>query len=405
MKRLLIVHFAGDFREAWQRIGTHGNEVYYGHRYILDEMARLAVKHGEVGYLSCTAPRYRQEIGGGVTVMGGGLGPREPMARALAMIADFAPTHLIVHGPIPPIIRWGIAQRIPVGCIFADSFATSRLYRWLRVGRIERLLADPGVTLIANHGRNAAQGLVDLGVPASRVLAWDFPHRRTPAMLPAKLAPQRSDHKLLYVGSLERKKGLGDLIRAVALLRKHRDVSLLVAGAGQRERFARLAWKLGIAEHVHFKGLVPNTAIVPLMNSVDVVVVPSHHAFPEGLPLTLYEALASRTPVVASDHPMFAGHLVDGQSAAIFPAGQARALAGTIAGVLDDKALYARLSAGGPEAWQRMQIPLKWGEMIDRWLSDRPQDRQWLAQHALAAAGPPGTPPASAPDNQGVPPS
>jgi glycosyltransferase involved in cell wall biosynthesis len=386
MKRLLIVHYAGDFREAWRRVKTDGNEVYYGHRYILDEMARLARIHGEVGYLSCTAPRYRQDIGGGVTVMGAGLGPRESLSRAIAMIADFAPTHLIVHGPIPAIIRWGIAQHMPVGCIFADSFATSRLYRWLRVGRIERLLADPGISLIANHGRNAALGLVDLGVPAARVLAWDFPHRRTPDMLPAKRAARSPHYQLIYVGSLERKKGLGDLLRAVALLRKNLDVSLTVAGAGQSQRFARLAEGLGIAEHVNFKGLVPNNAIVPLMHSVDVVVVPSHHAFPEGLPLTLYEALASRTPVVASDHPMFAGHLVDGQSAAIFPAGQPQALAATIARVLQEPDLYARLSAGSPDAWQRMQIPLKWGEMIDHWLADGPKDRHWLASHAIGVA-------------------
>ena len=40
------------------------------------------------------------------------------------------------------------------------------------------------------------------------------------------------------------------------------------------------------------------------MSAHDIVIVPSRHDYPEGLPMTIYEALAMRTPLVVSDHPM-----------------------------------------------------------------------------------------------------
>jgi glycosyltransferase involved in cell wall biosynthesis len=163
------------------------------------------------------------------------------------------------------------------------------------------------------------------------------------------------------------------------------DVRLQVAGAGKVERFAKLAARLGVADRVTFLGLVPNGEIPGMMHAADAVVVPSRHSFPEGLPLTLYEALASRTPVVASDHPMFAGHLVHDESAVVFPASQPQALAAAIEGLIRDPARYRRISEGSSGAWHRMQNPVKWGEMIERWVRATPADRAWLQAHSVAA--------------------
>jgi glycosyltransferase involved in cell wall biosynthesis len=295
-----------------------------------------------------------------------------------------APTHLLVHGPMPALIRWALRQPMALGVVMADSFANP-FYRWWRFRSLPRLLRHPRVTLIANHGLNAARAVVDIGVPADRVLAWDYPHVRTPDLFPPKPAPGPAPRQLLYVGSISAKKGVGDLLRAMALLKGRQDVRLTVAGGGQVDRFARLADKLGLSDAVRFLGLVPNGEIPALMHAADAVVVPSRHSFPEGLPLTLYEALASRTPVIASDHPMFAGHLDDGESAILFPAGRPRALADAIDRLFSDASVYARVSQGAPAAWARMQNPVKWGDMIDHWVGDGPADRDWLAAHSVAS--------------------
>jgi glycosyltransferase involved in cell wall biosynthesis len=384
MTRLLIVHYAGDYREADRLRRATGEETYYGHGYVLDQLGALKAQHDAVGFLCSLAPAYWETLDSGVTVIGADTNPDRDPAPVLALIARFAPTHLIVFGPMLPLIRWGLEHDVRLGVIMADSFANP-YYRWVRFRRLPKLLNDPRVTLVANHGVNAARALVGIGVQADKVLAWDFPHDRTPEAHPGKARPTGPPYALLYVGSISAKKGVGDLVRAVALLKDRLDVRLEVAGVGATDKFAALAERMGVADRITFLGLVPNGAIPAMMQAADAVIVPSRHNFPEGLPLTLFEGLASRTPVVASDHPMFRGHLEDGESAVVFPAGKSRALADAIARLMTDPALYARVSHGSAVAWHRMQNPVKWGEMIDRWVHGDSDDRAWLAAHTVAA--------------------
>ena len=384
MTRLLIVQYAGDYREADRLRRATGEEIYYGHGYVLDRLAALRRVHDEVGILCALAPADGEPLDSGVTVIGADANPDRDPAPVLALIARFAPTHLIVFGPMLPLIRWGLSHPVRLGVIMADSFA-NRYYRWVRFRTLPRLLNDDRVTLVANHGANAARALVALGVRRDKVLAWDFPHYRSPADQPCKSRPLGPRHVLLYVGSISAKKGVGDLVRAIALLQGRFDLHLNVAGVGATDAFAALAVRLGVGDRVTFLGLVPNGTIPAMMQAADAVIVPSRHSFPEGLPLTLFEGLASRTPVIASDHPMFRGHLEDGESAMLFRAGRPQALADAIARLMTDPALYARLSQGAATAWARMQTPVKWGEMIDRWVRDDAADRVWLAAHSVAA--------------------
>ncbi|CAN5614694.1 hypothetical protein BH10PSE14_BH10PSE14_31470 [soil metagenome] len=383
MTRLLVVQYAGDYREADRLRREEGREIYYGHGYVLDQLAALRAQYREVGILCCLAPHYWDRLPNGVMVLGADANPDRDPSPVLRLIEQFAPTHLLIQGPMPPLIRWGLARRVRLGVVLADSFANP-FYRLVRFRKLPRLLNDPGVSLVANHGANAARALVALGVQADRVLAWDYPHVRTPDMFAAKTAPNAAPHDLLYVGSISAKKGVGDLIRAVALLRDRLALRLTLAGLGKVARFTRLAERLGVSDRVRFVGLVPNGEIPAMMHAADAVIVPSRHSFPEGLPLTLYEALASRTPVIASDHPMFAGHLVNGESAMVFPASRPADLAEAIATLMTTPALYARISQSAPVAWQHMQNPLKWGEMLERWVRGSADDMTWLAGHALA---------------------
>lgn len=385
MKRLLIVHYAGDFREAWQRMRDDGSETYYGHTYILEELVRLAGRHGAAAYLSCLAPHYREEVGNGLTLMGGGANPLRDSRTILRQIRDYAPTHLILHGPMMRLLRGCMGLEVQLGCLFADSFALHPALRWLRYRGLTGLLNDPRVTLAGNHGINAARGLVDSGVDAGKVIAWDFPHRRQPEDHLPREWPGEGVPELLYVGSLEPKKGVGDAIRAVALLKELLPVRLTIVGSGQVERFTALAARLGVSGQVDFAGRLPNQEVFVRMRRAAAVLVPSRHAFPEGLPLTLYEALAARVPVIASDHPMFRGHLRDRETALVFPAGSASALARTVRVLLGDLDLYRRLSRDGARAWQSMQVPVRWGDLLDRWVGGSGDDRAWLAAHSMAA--------------------
>jgi glycosyltransferase involved in cell wall biosynthesis len=162
-------------------------------------------------------------------------------------------------------------------------------------------------------------------------------------------------------------------------------VKLKIAGGGETEYFINKAKQLKIENCVEFLGLVPNKDVVHLMREADLVLIPSRHEYPEGFPMTIYEGLCSRTPLIVSDHPMFQGNLKHGINAVIFPAGKSTTLSESIEQLLSDPELYKSLSVASYEAWQRLQIPVKWAEMIERWLDNSPENQHWLFDHRLSS--------------------
>ena len=85
--------------------------------------------------------------------------------------------------------------------------------------------------------------------------------------------------------------------------------------------------ELGITSQVNFLGTIPSDSVLQVMRNNTAVVVPSKHEYPEGLPNTIYEALASRSPLIISDHPAFKGRLKPYNDCLSFAAGNADDLA------------------------------------------------------------------------------
>src|SRR2546430_10038779 len=66
----------------------------------------------------------------------------------------------------------------------------------------------------------------------------------------------------------------------------------------------------GTVGRVVFRGKISHDEVLSEMRAHDAVLVPSRREYPEGLPMTIYEAPCTRTPVAASDHPMFLKRIV-----------------------------------------------------------------------------------------------
>lgn len=380
-RRVMIVQYAGDFRAAHHQLWSTGEESYHGHRYLLGELERFRATFGEVAIVCCLSPeRYRETLPNGVTVIGAQAHPRYGFRRIREIMVEWKPTDLIVLGALSDAIQWGMRNGCRVMCQMADSFEIGSIVRFLKFGRLVKTLNDPRVGWVTNHGTNACGSLVRLGVDASKVIAWDWPYSRHPEQNEIRTGP--TDATLLYVGTVQPKKGVGDIITALAKLRaRGRDVRLKVAGSGRIDEFSAMASRLGVQDSVEFLGLISNDSVFDLMKSSAMVVVPSRHDYPEGLPLTIYEALCARTPIVASDHAMFRGHLVDRETAMVFPARDADTLADCVVALLDDPSLHTKLSRNSAAVWDRIQNPVKWGDTLFHWLSDGADDRAWLQAH------------------------
>jgi teichuronic acid biosynthesis glycosyltransferase TuaC len=101
---------------------------------------------------------------------------------------------------------------------------------------------------------------------------------------------------LAAIGALIPRKGQQFAIEALARLPGAR---LALAGAGEDEgRLRTLAAGLGLANRVHFLGVVKHDALAALLAAADVMVLPSAS---EGLANAWVEALASGTPLVITD--------------------------------------------------------------------------------------------------------
>ena len=113
---------------------------------------------------------------------------------------------------------------------------------------------------------------------------------------------------VFYVGRFDRRKGIETLVRAVShsqLLGKT-DLRLVIAGGSrkgqsdgiERERIEGIVDELGLRQYTTFTGQVSHEDLPYYFAAANVSVVPSHY---EPFGLVAIEAMASYTPVVASD--------------------------------------------------------------------------------------------------------
>lgn len=152
---------------------------------------------------------------------------------------------------------------------------------------------------------------------------------------------------VLFVGRLVEGKRPVDAVRAVAAVRERGvDAKLYVAGTGPLEsQMKQVAADRGMTESATFLGHVPYDDMPGLYRAADALLLPSRD---EGLPRTILESMATRTPVVASDLEQISRMLDDG--GVTVPVGDVESFAAALERILTTPDLRDRLGADGREA-------------------------------------------------------
>lgn len=116
-----------------------------------------------------------------------------------------------------------------------------------------------------------------------------------------KLGLPKDGKILMYVGRVDRLKGIEILIQAVAGMEDEDDVTLLIIGGTdtdpERHRLKDVVTRLGITERVRFLPSVKQDILPSYYSAADVCVFPSYY---ESFGLAALESMACGTPVVAS---------------------------------------------------------------------------------------------------------
>jgi phosphatidylinositol alpha-mannosyltransferase len=169
--------------------------------------------------------------------------------------------------------------------------------------------------------------------------------------LPALPAFADGKRNVVFLSRMESRKGLRYLLKAIPLVRDSyhgphtRPVRFILAGDGpQRERFERFVQKKGW-EDVVFTGYVSEEMKRALLAQADVYCAPNTGNESQGI--ILLEAMASGTPVVASDIPGFRTVITNPEMGILTQPRNAERLAWAICHLLRDDETRQRIGLHG----------------------------------------------------------
>jgi D-inositol-3-phosphate glycosyltransferase len=190
-----------------------------------------------------------------------------------------------------------------------------------------------GVDLVRFRPRDQAAARRELGIQANKVI--------------------------LFVGRIQRLKGIDVLLQAVARLRNlapalKDDLRVLIVGGRPGEadaleerelrRLSHLASRLGIERLVEFVGSVDQARLPEYYAAADVTVVPSMY---ESFGLVAVESMACGTPVVAARVGGLATTVQDGYSGYLIPWRDPALYADRLAALLTDEDLRRQMGEHG----------------------------------------------------------
>ncbi|MBI1885284.1 MAG: glycosyltransferase family 4 protein [Chloroflexi bacterium] len=275
---------------------------------------------------------------------------------------DFDVVHL--HEPFMPLLPFQFmrhSRTTNVATFHAAREGGSRLYAYARYlirpwwdrlnGRI--VVSRTALRLIGKYFADRYQVIpngVDYGFFAAEV----------PPM------PEYIDGKLniLFLGRLEKRKGLPYLLQAYALLKEELpDTRLIIVGGdgGMRQACQRYVQRKGLRDVV-FTGYVSEEEKVRYFKTAHVYCAPNTGA--ESLGIILLEAMAAGAPIVASHIEGFGDVLADGKEGLLVPPRDVEGLANSLWRLLSDAALREVMGKQGAKTARRYSWDRVWRDIM-----------------------------------------
>jgi glycogen synthase len=166
--------------------------------------------------------------------------------------------------------------------------------------------------------------------------------------------PHLGRPRVVYVGRINRQKGVHTLVEAASLVQTPNVQVLLVGDGPGRASLERSIRRRGLGDRIHITGFRPHREVPAFLRHADLFCLPSRY---EEFGSVLLDAMQAKVPIVASN----TGGIPDavGPAGRLVPPGDATALAVAIDSLLGDHAEARRLVALGAERvrahdWERV---------------------------------------------------
>jgi len=175
--------------------------------------------------------------------------------------------------------------------------------------------------------------------------------------------PRTASHRVVVVSRLVERKGIGNMIEALASVA---DTELVIAGGTdsvglqhdrEARRLAELAHRHGVADRVELRGQVGRDAVPALLRSADVVACTPWY---EPFGIVPLEAMACGRPVLATAVGGLTDTVVDGVTGVHVPPRRPDRIAGALTELLGDPSRRAAMGRAGRE---RVQARYGWARV------------------------------------------
>jgi len=203
--------------------------------------------------------------------------------------------------PIFPLWLIANVKRKPLIVTIHDIYRETWLQKYGLKGTLmaafERMMLKLPYTKVITVSSSSKKKLIEAGVPEHVI---EIIPNGVDVEKYGEVKVKKSDRpRVIYVGRLIGYKHVDDLL--VALSKLDFEVELYIVGEGpERKNLEALAKKLRVDDKVTFTGFVSEPRKIELLKSSHALVLPSTT---EGFGITLVEAMAAKTPVIAADIP------------------------------------------------------------------------------------------------------
>lgn len=331
-----IGHYVYNILEQLAEVDTRNEYFLYSHRPVPGELpdfyrhVRAAGTNKSHFWLQTSLPVWMRQDR--IDLFWGGGYAAPLLGPAIRQWKTVVTVHDLVCRRYPETLPWKLGTHMRLGI---PAY----------MGIADRVIADSENTardIEAFHGRLRRKVMV-IPLAAGRNYFAELPDEHVQAVLERySLEPGY----LLYVGTIEPRKGVDTILQALALMKGHgmQTPQLVLVGKNgwKTSGIMTLPDSLDIRQQVHFLDYVADEDLPALYQGAKLFLYPS---FYEGFGLPVLEAMASGTPVITSRSSSLPE--VAGDAAAYVDAGDVAGLARTIEECLKSESLLEHFRKAG----------------------------------------------------------